>query len=625
MVCHARATARRLDMPGFAALDLLGAVRVCAPGAVLRADAARIGCRARTASAGEHGRSLRRARNRGARPIAGAGAGDRPQRPRHRRDRRARRLGLGAGGARRVAARRPGGAAPRGGLARLAGARRMAGARAAAAARQPAGQRRRGARAARRTARRRRREAAASRPITPPRSPTPSCRASTPTSRRRCSPRPAPGSARRSAISRRRACGPRRTRARCGSRPIPATCRAQIAGELDRLYPEPVQKRRRVVVRKGRENFLCLLNYEDAVRATMARAQPSAPLALIARWIGATEAGDLVAGDFPGWLAELIGALPRQGARRPARRMHPFGLPAFPQMLCREERACRAPRPARRRQPCAGHGAGGARRARRRHGADPLRVRRGASPARSRRLRVFGAAVGAARAASCAAGSSAPKPTRSRARGLQRRIGDLIEADEERPQALIEALVAARILPADGWHQRVAEGAALPGFESFLALVRQQVLARAAGIDSGYGLEAEARPPVDGPGRRRRCGSPQGLDRLPTAMRPPLGLAAQAARRPGEPARSRPPASGSTRRSAASSAAPTCCSASWSALLRDLGEPARPETVEWLALDRFDGNETDIALNRNWVDPGIPFVRARRAAGARHRRDLGDA
>src|SRR5581483_10908625 len=31
---------------------------------------------------------------------------------------------------------------------------------------------------------------------------------------------------------------------------------SQIAGELDRLYPEPAQKRRRVVIRKGRENFL---------------------------------------------------------------------------------------------------------------------------------------------------------------------------------------------------------------------------------------------------------------------------------------------------------------------------------------------------------------------------------
>src|SRR5207237_4159550 len=86
---------------------------------------------------------------------------------------------------------------------------------------------------------------------------------------------------------------------------------------------------------------------------------------------------------------------------------------------------------------------------------------------------------------------------RSRARGLQRRIGDLVEADEEASAALLETLVAARVLPADGWHQRVGEGRGLPGAEGFLALVRRQVLARAQG-DSPYGIEAEARPPIDG-------------------------------------------------------------------------------------------------------------------------------
>ena len=42
---------------------------------------------------------------------------------------------------------------------------------------------------------------------------------------------------------------------------------------------------------------------DDIIVATE---RPTAPLALIARWILATEAGDLVAGDFPGWLAELL-------------------------------------------------------------------------------------------------------------------------------------------------------------------------------------------------------------------------------------------------------------------------------------------------------------------------------
>jgi ATP-dependent DNA helicase DinG len=34
----------------------------------------------------------------------------------------------------------------------------------------------------------------------------------------------------------------------------------QIDTELARLHPDPVERRRRVVVRKGRENYLCLLN-----------------------------------------------------------------------------------------------------------------------------------------------------------------------------------------------------------------------------------------------------------------------------------------------------------------------------------------------------------------------------
>src|SRR5215468_9270989 len=82
----------------------------------------------------------------------------------------------------------------------------------------------------------------------------------------------------------------------------------QIASELDRLYPDPEVKQRRVVVRKGRENFLCLLNYEEALGAALMRpAKSLAQLGLVARWIAASDAGDLVAGDFPGWLTELIG------------------------------------------------------------------------------------------------------------------------------------------------------------------------------------------------------------------------------------------------------------------------------------------------------------------------------
>ncbi len=384
---------------------------------------------------------------------------------------------------------------------------------------------------------------------------------------------------------------------------------SQIAGELDRLYPDPVQKRRRVVIRKGRENFLCLLNYEDAVRAATARAAQSvAPLALIARWIGATAAGDLVAGDFPGWLAELIGRGRLNAlADRRGECIH-SACPHF--RRCFVEKNVRAARHAR--LVVANHALVMAQAAL--GGLDdasvPTRyvfdeghhlleaadaafsVRLSGQEGRELRRWLLGAEAG-----------------RSRARGLQRRIGDLVEADDEAGPALIEALVAARILPADGWHQRVAEGRGLAGFESFLALVRRQLLARATnGGDAGYGIEAEARPPIDGlveaAGRLAA-----GLDRLAAALR---RLSALLRRQLEDP--ENPPEPGLRQRLDATirglDRRADMQLGAWSGLLRDLGEAPRPETVEWLALDRADGAETDVAVNRNWIDPGIPFTEA---------------
>ena len=387
---------------------------------------------------------------------------------------------------------------------------------------------------------------------------------------------------------------------------------SQISGELDRLYPEPVQKRRRVVVRKGRENFLCLLNYEDAVRAASAReAQTVAPLALIARWVGATAAGDLVGGDFPGWLAELIGrGRVNSLADRRGECIH-SACPHF--RRCFVEKNVRAARHAR--LVVANHALVMAQAAL--GGLDDATVptryvfdeghhlldaadaafslRLSGQEGRELRRWLLGAEAG-----------------RSRARGLQRRIGDLVEAPgeagEEAQKALIEALVAARVLPADGWHQRVAEGSGLAAFEAFLVLLRRQVLARAAQSDQGYGIEAEARPPIDGltdAGARLATG----LDRLAAALRrlsAALRRQLEDPENPPEPAlRLRLDAAirGLDRRA-------EMVLGGWSALLRDLALPPCPDTVEWLALDRIDGHETDVALNRSWIDPGIPFAEA---------------
>ena len=115
----------------------------------------------------------------------------------------------------------------------------------------------------------------------------------------------------------------------------------QIDQELGRLYPEPEERRRRVVVRKGRENYLCLLNLEE-VLGRAGDPHFAVPLGLVARWALATRDGDLLGGDFPGWITELHGPARDLPAGRPARRVHPLRLPALQAVL---RRALHPPRP----------------------------------------------------------------------------------------------------------------------------------------------------------------------------------------------------------------------------------------------------------------------------------------
>ena len=80
----------------------------------------------------------------------------------------------------------------------------------------------------------------------------------------------------------------------------------QIDQELGRLYPDPEERRRRVVVRKGRENYLCLLNLEEMLaRPGIPRWRCRSAWSPAGRW--RRRDGDLIGGDFPGWIVELHG------------------------------------------------------------------------------------------------------------------------------------------------------------------------------------------------------------------------------------------------------------------------------------------------------------------------------
>ena len=50
--------------------------------------------------------------------------------------------------------------------------------------------------------------------------------------------------------------------------------------------------------------------------------------------------------------------------------------------------------------------------------------------------------------------------------------------------------------------------------------------------------------------------------------------------------------------------------AAWIALLGRIGGTADPDFVDWLAIERVEGREYDVAIHRRWLDPTRPLARA---------------
>ena len=50
------------------------------------------------------------------------------------------------------------------------------------------------------------------------------------------------------------------------------------------------------------------------------------------------------------------------------------------------------------------------------------------------------------------------------------------------------------------------------------------------------------------------------------------------------------------------------CRDAWGALLGRIGGPADPDFVDWLAVERVDGREYDVAIHRRWLDPTRPLA-----------------
>ncbi|WP_176943394.1 ATP-dependent DNA helicase [Sphingomonas sp. YR710] len=377
----------------------------------------------------------------------------------------------------------------------------------------------------------------------------------------------------------------------------------QLDQETRRIYPDPAIRREKVVVRKGRENYLCLLNLEDALQGGFQNR--AAILAqLIGRWAAYSRDGDMVGGDLPGWLPTLFR---RAGSTALTDRRGECVYAGCPHYRkCFIERAARASEGAD--IVIANHALVMILAQRRADEGHPL----------SRIIfdeghhlfdaadSTFAAALTGQETIELRRWIIGPEAkSRGRRRGLSARLSDVASYDEEGALAIEAASMAATLLPGDGWLGRLAEGLPLGPIEKMLAAARATVYARASAQDAGYGLETD----VGEPDPALIDAAHPAIEALEALMRPmarlrqrlvavmedgPDWLDGQAR------ARIEGAISGLTHRAQLIGV--------WVSMLARLGGPGDPDFVDWLAVDRREGREYDIGLHRHWLDPAVPLA-----------------
>lgn len=381
----------------------------------------------------------------------------------------------------------------------------------------------------------------------------------------------------------------------------------QLGRESTRLHPDPQQHRRRVVVRKGRENYLCLLNLEEALQGG-ATGRGAVFAQLVARWATYSRDGDMVGGDLPGWLPTLFR---RTGSAALTDRRGECiyaGCPHY--RRCFIERATRA--------------AANADIVIANHALVLIEAVRGRGDGPTRYVfdeghhlfsaadSTFSTALSGAEAIELRRWVMGPEGSRrGRRRGLAARLADVASYDDEAGRAIEAAAAAAQRLPAEDWLARITGEKPEGPIERLLTQARALVLARAedgrrgADADAGYGLEAE----LADPGPALVEAAQEAGDALAELLDPLRRLDRRL-----DDLVADPPdwmdADGRNRieGSRIALARRSDSIAGWIALLARIGGPGDADFVDWLAVERFDGREYDVAIRRHWLDPSRPFA-----------------
>ncbi len=406
----------------------------------------------------------------------------------------------------------------------------------------------------------------------------------------------------------------------------------QIDRESAALWPDPVERKRKTVVRKGRENYLCLLNLQEMVQSAQLGNGDLIGLALTSRWAMHSRDGDMTGGDFPGWLPGLFATAPSQQASaanlvdRRGECVH-AACPHY--RMCFIEKTVRASR--RADLVVANHALVMTQAA-----FDGARSARGqkqdGETAALKRIvfdeghHLFDAADSAFSA--CLSGQEAaelrrwirgPEGRGRRGRGLEQRLGDLCADNEAATQALNDAIRAAAQLPGESVAARIAPASGevnpVGPIERFLVAALEQLRARtsenASGSGAEFGMECSLRPVTDPVLETAR----EAAKALAAVEAPLLALSRHledilddeaAELEPSSRARIEGALRGLDRRA-------RMTLPGWRSMLAaldvDTGEPD-PDFVDWLSAEAAFGRIHDVALRRHWIDPTIPLEAA---------------
>lgn len=376
----------------------------------------------------------------------------------------------------------------------------------------------------------------------------------------------------------------------------------QISTEIERIYPDPVVRDAKVTVRKGRENYMCLLNFEDlAASAATAHGMKAALSAgLMARWIMETSDGDLTGNSFHGWLPGVIGT---GGTLSLADKRGECIFSACDHYhKCFSERIIR--KAARTPIVIANHAVVMIKAAHHDDDLSPHLIFDEGHHVFDAADSAFSAALTGIEAHDLRRWLMGPDAGRkSRARGLKKRVEDLIDGDQECIKSLDAILYNASFLPTHDWLGRGKQENIVGATEEFLMEIYRQVWARCGeDRDTPYSIETNVFPLSDGVFDKIL----PLLEKLKSLRTPMQRLSARLKQKLAEETETLSP--DSRKRLDAVSASLdrrlTSIISPWIDMLQSLQEDAvNPEIVDWMEIERSDGKIIDVGLHRHFIDP----------------------